>query len=301
MEDFHLLHPLLPNTIIAATVDVPTTTNPSDDDNIKLVSSNSKIILRLFFIVVVGVLSLWANHEASKGFQIKIQNNAAADSTASRQFDLLYVSNDKATRLVLKTSKFVETILYPNPNTTQPKKQVNRVTLGLTSRNLTHIVMVESLKDHEFVLLLSPSIFMEKTNVDHAMLRAVQNGMSRVWLYNNNAPKSLIDGMVEYLSGLPGLGGGAAAEDFSGGGNQPESDNSCWKDENPRAVAHFLNYCEVYKKGFIQRLNQGMRVGWNDRTVEDAIGMPAQYVCASYMSQKKHHLSTSSPLESRAE
>ncbi|GFS38639.1 hypothetical protein Acr_00g0058730 [Actinidia rufa] len=277
MEDQHLhllLRPFLP----------PTNSFFYVINKIKFTSSDPKIVLRLFSVAFIGILSIWANHEASKGFEIHIENGATI-SPAGCRFQLLYVSNDKATRLVLTTSKFVETILYPitntNTNSTSlPKKQVNRVTLRLAGRNPTHSVTVESLKEHDFVLNLSPSL-MEEANIDQAMSRAVQQGMARVWLYDN-APNFLINGMVEYISSLAEFGGVSD----SGSTVLLENDDNCWEDENARTVAHFLNYCEEHKKGFIQRLNQAMEGRWHDRTVDNALGVPAQHLCTSYMSRK---------------
>ncbi|KAI8551088.1 hypothetical protein RHMOL_Rhmol06G0157600 [Rhododendron molle] len=79
-----------------------------------------------------------------------------------------------------------------------------------------------------------------------------------------------------------GCGGGGGG--FSGYGDLPESGDSCWMDEDPVAVAHFMSYCEK-RRGF-QRLNLAMKGRWNDRTVDDALGMPAQHICGSYVSQK---------------
>ncbi|XP_058219294.1 uncharacterized protein LOC131329892 [Rhododendron vialii] len=297
-DHHHLTRPLLLPTTAAVTsataaTDITNTSNTfvgvrnysnenGHDNSTKLVSSNSTILLRLFSVAVVGILSVWANQEASRGFEIHIENRAPTDSVASRRFQLMYVSNDRATRLVLGTSKFVETILYPIslPN----KKEVSQVTLRLANRNLTHTVTVDSFKEHEFVINLSPSLLELETDFDHAMLRAVQQGMARVWLHDNNAPKSLLNGMVEYISRLAGLG--AVVGVFSGDGDLAESGDCCWMDEDPVAVAHFLSYCEDKRRGFIQRLNLAMKGRWNDRTVDDALGMPVQHLCGSYVSQK---------------
>ncbi|KAL6983275.1 hypothetical protein U1Q18_016665 [Sarracenia purpurea var. burkii] len=122
---------------------------------------------------------------------------------------------------------------------------------------------------------------MDETQVDLAMLRAVQKGIAFVWLYDN-APNVLINGMAEYITTSAGLGPVSGSH---GGDGWPEPDNICWMNGNPGAVAHFLNYCEEHRRGFIQRLNQAMKCCWHDRTVDDALGVPAQQLCASYRSQ----------------
>ncbi|XP_059664287.1 uncharacterized protein LOC132310064 [Cornus florida] len=247
MEDLHLLHPLLiPTTTTTATI--ASTAVASDDHDYKyynnnnhnnnnniLVSSNC-ILLRVISVLLIGIISIWANYEASKGFKITIINEAA-DSPAGKRFTLLYVSNDKATRILLN--------------------------------------------------------------------QTIQQGMARIWLYNaaDNAvfhhsnittapPISLINGMVEYIiSILAGKGNSAAGGGRSGGYSAcmpvEESDNNvCWKDRDPKAVAHFLNYCEGHREGFIRRLNQAMKNGWHNETLllDCALGLPAKHLCASYKS-----------------
>ncbi|KAH1239439.1 hypothetical protein GmHk_08G023876 [Glycine max] len=38
-------------------------------------------------------------------------------------------------------------------------------------------------------------------------------------------------------------------------------------------------YCEKYKKGFIQRLNEATRDTWHDRVVDEVLGMPVMELC----------------------
>ncbi|XXG90496.1 hypothetical protein AAC387_Pa12g2250 [Persea americana] len=89
-----------------------TTTSPSSP-------TTSSIINRLLFLVLIALISIWANYEASKGFEVIILNNSG-DTPQGRRFDLFFVSDDRATRIVLNTSKFVERILYPDHH--HPKK-----------------------------------------------------------------------------------------------------------------------------------------------------------------------------------
>ncbi|XP_052207127.1 uncharacterized protein LOC127811376 [Diospyros lotus] len=276
MEANHLLHPLLPLSAAATNTFENINVN---DDRLKSISSNSHIIIRLSAVVFIGILSVWANHEAAKGFHLAVENQPLA-SAAGRRFQLFYVSNGKAARLVLNASNFVETLLYPPPNS-KMKKQVRRVTLRLAGRNLTQIAAVESVEEQDFLIHLSPSV-MEQRDVDSAMLRALRQAMARVWLYHNNAPRSLVNGMIEYITGLPGS---PAVEHSRGGGG-----GGCWKDDDPTAVARFLDYCEERKRGSIQRLNQAMEGSWHDRTVDEVLGEPAQDLCKSYMSRQ--HLAT---------
>ncbi|KAK3039078.1 hypothetical protein RJ639_028529 [Escallonia herrerae] len=255
MEEEHylLFQPLIPTAITTTTTTVATavttTTAAATGSHIKFVSSNARIFVRLLFIIFIGTLSIWANHEASKGFTITIINEAA-ESPSGKRFSLFYLCNGKATRILLSTSTFVEKLLYPN--NAHPKKRVNHVTLRLSSRNLTHPALVESRKNHEYVIHLSPSV-MEETNFNQAMLTALRRGVARLWLWDghDSAPPGLINGMVEYITSLAG--------------SRPVLDSGRAKES---AVARFLNYCERQKPGFIGRLNRGMEREWHDQTVD---------------------------------
>lgn len=277
MEDYNLLQPLL---------QPPATTSSANtaakDDAINLISSNSGILFRVLSVFFIGIVTIWANCEASKGFSITIINDAG-DTAAGRKFDLFYVSNDKATRMVLNTSEFVEKVLY-DPSNTHPKKDVNHVIVRLASRNLTHMAIVSSRERNEFALDISPSV-MQGTHVGYAMASALQRGMARIWLWDgeDSAPPALLEGMVEYITILAGFSPAPTmpnSVDLSGSGN------FCWMNKDPIAVAHFLNYCEAQNRGFIQRLNQAMEHQWHEGALEAALGFPVQDLCASYNSTK---------------
>ncbi|XP_061349672.1 uncharacterized protein LOC133294921 [Gastrolobium bilobum] len=262
-------------------------------NNPKYFISDNNIILRILLVLSVAIISIWANFEASKTFDINIVNGAE-DSLAGQRFALSYVSNDRATRIVLNTSSFVENLLYPNKH--YPKKQIDSVTLRLTRRNLntTATVSPAGNRHHSggkifkgYVIDISPILLEDKHYDKMAMVGAVQRAMTRVWLWDggSRAPPGLLDGMAEYVAELAGFRG---RERVSGGGEGlPECDGHhgwWWEDKDPRHVARYLHYCEKYKTGFIQRLNEAMRDTWHDRMVDDVLGVPAMKLCGSYNS-----------------
>ncbi|XP_055808622.1 uncharacterized protein LOC129877161 [Solanum dulcamara] len=268
----HLLKPLIKTT---------TTNSYENDHKITSYSSNTSIILRLVLVIFVGVVSLWANYEASKGFSITIVNEAIEDTFSSKRFDLFYVSNDEATRLVQRTSKFIENILYPiddHQDFDQPqiKKQVKHVILQLSSQNLTHPVIIESSQDNdEFVIHISPSI-LEGPNYKRDMFLALQKGMARIWLWDGqgNAPSNIVNGMIEYITSFE-MSGSESVESV-------RLKRSCWKSKDTRTIVKLLNYCEGKKEGFVRRLNKEMKNGWHEEMIDDVLGMPAWHLCETY-------------------
>lgn len=289
MEDPSLFQPILIPRVIATASSSSTTTSfnyfdDTDADYIKHWSSNSSIILRLLLITSIGIISIWANYEASKGFGITLVNDAK-DSAEGKRFTLSYISNDKATRIILNTSLFVENLLYPNINDDTKKQVIHHVTLRLASNNLPNLVTVDTITNNEFVINISPSVLMgHPKNLDDAITSVVLQGMARAWIWDSEsrAPQWLLDGMVEYINGLAGFG---PARNL--GGHESLDDQFgkfCSGDKDPMVVAQFLKYCERHEKGFIQRLNKALRDDhqWIGRTLEDELGISEQNPCDLY-------------------
>lgn len=235
----------------------------------------SGIAFRLAFLFLIATLSIWASYESSKGFAITVLNQAP-DSPAGKRFDLFYVSNDKATRVVLNASNFVEHLLYLDVDG-DAKKPVSHVTLRLAAERFPgEVDVLPSGEDpHGFVIDVSPQV-MEVSDLDRAVTSAVLRGMARVWLWDGQsaAPPEILSGAVEYIATAAGFGGAEVPIRCG-------RDHGKWfEKKDPRAVARLLGFCEEREEGFIRRLNGAMRSKWHDRTVDDALGKEAgQCLC----------------------
>ncbi|CAN8286770.1 unnamed protein product [Cochlearia groenlandica] len=235
-DQTHLLQPFL--------------TKPTTKVSISV--SDSSLLLRLFSVILIGAISLWANHEASKGFTITIINEAK-DSASKERFVLYFESDDTATRILLDTSFSVERYLYENvPH--RLKKRVSHVMLRFNGNNSlgTEKFSVTSGASHgEYVIRLSSS-YIGRNEFINDVRSALRRSMVRVWLYGEatGASPELVAGMVEYLA-VEGLKRRRFGED-----------------KEYVYMAKWLGYCEGQSEGFIRRLNYGMRLTWHDRTVD---------------------------------
>lgn len=262
---------LLPSTSSPVESTLENVHKHNDAGHIKAVfMSSSDIVFRFVCIILIGTISLYANYEASKGFAITIINDAG-DSFAGKRFSHFYISDDKATRIVFYTSKFVENILYPSDHVHQHqsrffKKQVDNVTLRLANQNMSTDIIVESRANYEYVLNLNPSI-MENKNFNHAIVSAIQRGMARIWLWDGNGtiPESLTNGMIEYIS------------DF-----RPELVNLDKSSSKSDTVAEMLVNCVKQNSGFVRQLNQAMRDHWQDSTFDYSVDVKTHANFCSY-------------------
>ncbi|ESQ53015.1 hypothetical protein EUTSA_v10017067mg [Eutrema salsugineum] len=220
--------------------------------------SDSGILLRIFSVILVGAISLWANNEASKGFSITIINEAKG-SPSGKRFSLFFESDDTAVRVLLDTSFFVERLLYEGvPH--RLRKRVHHVTVrfyGDRSDGVERVSVTSGASHGEYVIRLSSSL-MERGDFVNAVKSALRRSMVRIWLWGDEprASPELVAGMVEYLA----LEGVQRCRFDELGGH--------WKDKESVSVARWLGYCERRSEGFIRRLNHGMRLRWDDRTVD---------------------------------
>ncbi|KAK9153239.1 hypothetical protein Sjap_000719 [Stephania japonica] len=85
---------------------------------------------RIAFIAAVAIISVWANYEASKDVEIVVINGVGLDTPLGRRISLLLVSDDSATRAVLRAARLSRRRLYAAAD---PVKPVRRITVRLTS------------------------------------------------------------------------------------------------------------------------------------------------------------------------
>ncbi|RWW62492.1 hypothetical protein BHE74_00030373, partial [Ensete ventricosum] len=246
-------------------------------------SSNPNILVGLTIFLVVAALSMLANYEAAKGFQIVVVN-AALRTHAGRRFDLLFVANGRATRLVVASSNLVRRVLYPDDSF--PRKPVDRVTLYVAGEDVDGTVAVRGGRSaSDFVVRMSPAV-MEAADVKAAVAAAVQRGMARVWLWDGRgeAPRSLLDAMAEYVA----MSSGMASPSIRPRNTSVSPFNaSCWEDDDHVRLASFLHYCNAKHHGFVARLNRAMREEWTEDTFSAALGSSAPQICSAYLSAEQ--------------
>ncbi|KAG6506441.1 hypothetical protein ZIOFF_031764 [Zingiber officinale] len=164
-------------------------------------SSPNLVVLGIFILVVT--FSFWANYEVSKSFDVNVLH-ATPHAVAGRCFNLFFVDNGRAIRLVLAASSSVQRALFPD--VTFPRKPVHRVTVSMDAGgglNDTVVVIRAGVAENEFEVLVNPTV-MEAADVQGAVEAAVRHGMARMWLWDGQgkAPRWLLDAMVEHLSPL---------------------------------------------------------------------------------------------------
>ncbi|KAG1330497.1 hypothetical protein COCNU_02G004650 [Cocos nucifera] len=280
---------LLPKAIHTPTNLPSTTVTNSSNTSSAASPSTLALLIRLVAFLSLAVVSMWANYEASKGFEITILS-ADTHTATGRRFNLMFVSNGRAARLILSSSDFIERMLYPSE--LYPRKPVRRITLQLAVQNFAESVSVRPGRlPGDFVILVSPSV-MAETNVHISVASAVQRGMAQVWLWNGQggAPRSLLDSMAEYLTMPARPRHHSKHKDFS-----ITTNTSCWDDRSDIDVARFLQYCEERRHGFVARLNRAMQGQWDENMVDYALGSPSRELCLAYLLLLRHEGDPSGP------
>ncbi|KAG2625514.1 uncharacterized protein LOC120697731 [Panicum virgatum] len=243
--------------------------------------STQSIVFRVVAVVAVACASLFAQHEAAKGFGIDVVSTGAAPrgDIAGRRFDLFLVSNGRAERILQYASRGVERALFPDASF--PRKHVRRVTVRMAGHNLTAGATVDATAaPGEYVISLSPALVSgtgSSAAAADAVAAAVRRAVARMWLWDGRgaAPARVTEAMVEYLAS-------AAAGDAAEVAATPLS-SSASDDGGRRCMsARFLGHLERQRQGFVARLNRAMRDRWSDAAVDAALGAPARHACAAY-------------------
>uniref|UniRef100_A0A7N0U9G0 Uncharacterized protein n=1 Tax=Kalanchoe fedtschenkoi TaxID=63787 RepID=A0A7N0U9G0_KALFE len=136
----------------------------------------------LALLIFTGLLSVWAAIESSKGVAVTVLK-ADGSLPGAQRFNLMYVSNGKAARILIRATRFVETHTpLPGPN------GLRGVTLRLSGQNTSSSLVeaAESRNDgREFVLSLNPALLLKLSerkadaDVEAALLRSVAR--VRLW------------------------------------------------------------------------------------------------------------------------
>ena len=240
--------------------------------------SGRSIAARYLAVALVAAVSLFAQHEASKGFRIDVVPGGGTAGAAGKRFDLLFVANGRAERVLHRASRRVEEALFPDPSF--PRRRVARVTVRLmaggnpTAADAT----VDAVTDGGYVISLSPRLLSPSSGggsagAADAVAAAVRRAVARMWLWDGRgaAPARVTESMVEYLAtAVPDEPSSPAEERASA------SNTHCI---SPR----FLKHLERRRAGFVARLNRAMRDRWSDAAVDAALGAPARPVCAAYL------------------
>ncbi|KAJ4818223.1 Plant basic secretory protein (BSP) family protein [Rhynchospora pubera] len=218
--------------------------------------STRGICVRAVTIVLLLAVSLWANYEASKGFDLTV-NNASTNTLSGRRFDLMFVSNGKAAKMLLESSYAIEHILYPG--NMYVKKPVRHVILELAGEKTTEMVQVKHSykkeKSGEYLILIKPEI-LEEENVTMAMAAALYRAMAYVWLWDGTTTTqpNIVDAMVEYLMVQCGF------------------DSMSSKNMNS-SVGNLMMKCENLSDGFVARLNNEVHELWSERMVDETLNL----------------------------
>lgn len=229
--------------------------------------STASIVARVVAVLAVASVSLFARHEASKGFHVDIVNAAPRDTVAGRRFDLFFVSNGKAERILHYANRGVEAALFPDASF--PRKQVTRVTVRMAGHNLTDdddaTVIAAGVAPGEYVISLSPRLMHPASDkAADAVANAVRRAVARMWLWTAAARSGARHGGH---GGLPSSGADAVEA-------SPANDDD--DDDAPHCMsARFLGHLERRRGGFVARLNRAMRDRWSDAAMDAALGVPA--------------------------
>ncbi|KAJ4787697.1 Plant basic secretory protein (BSP) family protein [Rhynchospora pubera] len=233
--DSPLLIPASTTIEIQEEPETATTTAPTPNSSPPFFTR--QILYRLAIVLAIGAACIVTKQLAVNSFEVSVIN-AAADTPIGRRFQLKFVSNGEISRILYRSNKIIEQVLYPTSSF--PRKPINHITIQLSNQTLTDMVSVHNgIKAGEFLVILGPD-FLSSSNPAIALRTVLHRAMAcvRVW----DGPEEVVSAMVQYLEMQ------ATSETIDTVDVDSRLDGSCWS-------GGFLRYCESREKGFMARLN----------------------------------------------
>ncbi|PKA55582.1 hypothetical protein AXF42_Ash006784 [Apostasia shenzhenica] len=256
--------PPSPSASASASASEATERRPSSSPSIRTIAT------RLSSLLLLLSLSLWANHEASKGFAVSVLNSAAA-SPAGRRFNLLFASNGRAATAVFLAAAAIEPTLFPDPHLF-PRKPIRRISIELACHNISSsVILSHGPAAGEFTVSLSPDLATGQDSASKLPV-ALRYGVARALLWDGGgaSPPELMEALADYLTSPSSFKRPAAVRHRE----------SCW------AAAEFVEFCERRRPGFVARLNRAMREGWTEVAVDQALESPYRMACTDYLRRR---------------
>ena len=205
------------------------------------------------------------------------------NTSLGQKFNLFYVSNDEAIRLVQNSSSFAAKILFPADHSRILEKLIEVEVQFVSDHSLTNYI--NSFEQKGKYIIFIDSYIMEFKDFKYRIKKEIMKKMGEILLINlrNKVPNTLLDGMVEYINDLAGFGD-HLEENVIKLRNNNRVIKKCWEDNDSRLVAKFLGYADEEKcEGFVGRLNQEMgKNGWFEEIMDKLLGMEAIQLCSSF-------------------
>jgi hypothetical protein len=212
----------------------------------------------LFFLLTLAA----ANCAMSMDYDVS--NNAGA-STGAVRFDK-EIGADYVKQTLGSAADFIHKFFKQDNNVDTKSVEKVNVTIenidgiAFASGNIIHISAAYIEKYHG--------------DVKKEIIGLMYHEMAHILLWNGNgtAPSGLTEGMADLVRMKAGY-----ASEFWG----PPGIGDQW-DQGYEVTAHFLNYCEDIKNGFVADLNTKMKTDYSESYFNDLLGKPVAQLWSDY-------------------
>ncbi|KAI8532734.1 hypothetical protein RHMOL_Rhmol11G0236600 [Rhododendron molle] len=147
------------------------------------------------------------------------------------------------------------------------RNNVPKVSLSIDSNNGIHV-------SANYIQKYTGNV---KTEITGVMIHE----MTHVWQWNGNGqtPRGLIEGIADFVRLKAGYAPGHWVKPRKG---------DRW-DQGCDVAAHFLDYCEGLKSGFVAELNKKMRTGYSGNYFVELLGKTVDQLWSDYKAKYNGH------------
>ncbi|CAK9187093.1 unnamed protein product [Ilex paraguariensis] len=222
------------------------------------------------FIFFLSSLLMLASLQGSYAVTYSVTNRAATTPGGIRFTNEIGVAYSKNT--LNSATQFIWRLFQQS--TGADKKNVQQVSLFVD--NMDGVAYATNNEIHvsaNYIQGYSGNVKIEITGV-------LYHEMTHIWQWNGNgqAPGGLIEGIADFVR----LKAGYAPSHWVKPGQGDR-----W-DQGYDVTAHFLDYCNSLRNGFVAQLNKKMRTGYNTNYFIDLLGKSVDQLWSDYKAKYKN-------------
>ncbi|GAU15048.1 hypothetical protein TSUD_48440 [Trifolium subterraneum] len=211
-----------------------------------------------FFLLTLAVAN------CAMSMDCYVSNNAGA-STGAARFDK-EVGADYAKRTLSSATEFIQKLFQQDNNVDIKSVEIVNVTI----ENIDGIAFASN----DIIHISAAFIEKYRGDIKKEIIGLIYHEMAHILLWNGNgtAPSGLIEGMADFVR----MKAGYASDQWS-----PPGVGSQW-DQGYEVTAHFLDFCDNIKNGFVADLNTMMQTSYSESYFTDLLGKPVAQLWSDY-------------------
>lgn len=237
--------------------------------------SKAWVFGRVLFLICILIMIMWASLGANdqSNVRFEMQKKASTVRSGGQSRWEKEVGERRALEMMRKAAHFMQSELYKSPQS--HRRRVTKAVLSVEEGRMS----LPAITIEKTVHISSKHIENFEGDAASEMEALIFKAMASLWIWDGEgeAPLELLDAMAEYLRAAS-----TGLQDISANQGACICQNGLNRHGAVVYSAHFLQFCEATKPGFVSELNARLATGWNESFFQDFMGHSLETLLESY-------------------